>query len=73
MNSYFTSRIPLKYRGVININNITFANFPQGRVPKNSTNIDLQEITEAGAVTVLDNTDFANNSSIMVSATYFTD
>jgi hypothetical protein len=52
-------------------NNITFANQFQGYCDQNSTNIDLYEITEAGVATALTNADFANNSEIMLSATYF--
>jgi len=52
-------------------NNITFANQFQGYCDQNSTNIDLYETTEAGVATALTNADFANNSEIMLSATYF--
>jgi len=52
-------------------NNITFANQFQGYCNQNSTEIHLYEITEAGAATALTNADFANNSEIMLSATYF--
>ena len=52
---------------------VTFANFPQGYINKNDNKILLSEITEAGVSTNLDNTDFADNSSIVLTATYFTD
>ena len=53
------------------LNTITFANQFQAFGAINSTTISLQEITELGAVTLLDNTDFANTSSVVVSLTYF--
>jgi hypothetical protein len=52
-------------------NNITFANQFQGYCDQNSTNIDLGELTEAGVFTTLNDANFANNSEIMLSATYF--
>jgi hypothetical protein len=51
--------------------NITFANQFMGYGGVNSTIIDLNEITILGAVTGLTDADFANDSSIMVSLTYF--
>jgi hypothetical protein len=51
--------------------NITFANQFQGYGLINTTTIALEEITEAGALTTLTNADFANNSSIIISLTYF--
>jgi hypothetical protein len=51
--------------------NITFANQFQGYGLINTTTIALEETTEAGAVTSLTNADFANNSSIILSLTYF--
>ena len=50
--------------------NITFANQYQGYIDKNSKTIVFEEITEAGAVSNLADTDFSNNSAIMVSAIY---
>ena len=52
-------------------NNITFANQFQGYCDQGGTKIDLYETTEAGGVTALTDADFANNSQIMLSATYF--
>jgi hypothetical protein len=49
---------------------IAFANQFQGRVNQNVTYIELEEITEAGVVSNLTNAEFANNSGIMISATY---
>jgi hypothetical protein len=51
--------------------NITFADFPQAYAVINSTNIALGETTNAGALTALTNADFANNSAIMFSMSYF--
>jgi hypothetical protein len=53
------------------INNITFANQFQAYVDQNNTNIDIFEITVLGSLTTITNADFANNSEIMISATYF--
>jgi hypothetical protein len=55
----------------LRLNNITFANQFQGVGNTNTTTIVLQEITEAGVLDDLTNADFANNSQIMVSLTYF--
>ena len=53
------------------INNINFANQIFGRYVINDTTFFLTETTEAGVTTALDNTNFANTSEIMISATYF--
>jgi hypothetical protein len=50
---------------------ITFANQFQGFGVINSTTIALLETTEAGVPDVITNSDFANNSTIMVSYTFF--
>jgi hypothetical protein len=50
---------------------VTFANQFQSYGVINATTIELEEITEAGTRTKLTDADFANNSSIMVSLTYF--
>jgi hypothetical protein len=55
----------------LTLNRITFANQFQGRGNINATTIALQEITILGAVTNLTNSDFADDSTIMVSLTYF--
>ena len=57
----------------LNFSGISFANVFQGYITKNATTITLQEITEAGVMTALDNTNFSDNSYILLSATYFTD
>ena len=49
---------------------VTFANQYQGYVNKNTYTIVLEEITEAGAMTALTDADFANNSQIVVTASY---
>jgi len=53
------------------LQNITFADFPQAYGSINSANIILSETTNAGVVTGLTNADFANNSAIMFSMSYF--
>jgi hypothetical protein len=51
--------------------NIDFANQFQGVGIINSTNISLFESTEGGVVSSLNDTDFANNSEVILSLTYF--
>jgi hypothetical protein len=51
--------------------NIDFANQFQSVADINTTNISLFESTEGGAITSLNDTDFANNSEIILSLTYF--
>ena len=50
---------------------ITFANQFQIHAEDNTTTMALEEITEAGAVTTLSNSDFANSCSVLLSCTYF--
>lgn len=52
-------------------NRITFANQLQGNGEINSTTIELWEITEAGVVTSLTDSDFVNNTGFILSFTYF--
>jgi hypothetical protein len=53
------------------INKVSFANqFEAYSIPATTT-IQIQETTEAGVVSNIDNTNFANDSEIMISATYF--
>jgi hypothetical protein len=52
-------------------NAVTFANQFQGYGDINSTTISLEEITTLGVATTITNADFANNSTVMVSLTYF--
>jgi hypothetical protein len=51
--------------------NVSFANQFQGIGDQNATTITLYETTEAGAVTTLEDTNFANDSRISVGLTYF--
>ena len=53
------------------MNVITFANQVQAYAEPNTTLIFLQEITEFGSVTSLNDADFANGSNLMISLTYF--
>jgi hypothetical protein len=55
----------------IHIFKISFANQMFARVNPNTTDIGLTESTEAGVFTEITNTNFDNDSEIMVSATYF--
>jgi len=55
---------------VLRVWNITFANQIMGNTVINTTTIELQELTEAGASTALADTDFANTSEIIVGCTY---
>ena len=50
---------------------VTFANQFQAYGDPASATITVQEITEAGVVTTISNADFANNSEIILSLTYF--
>ena len=53
------------------LNVITFADFPMAFGAANTTTINLQEVTNAGVNSNLTNADFANNSEITLSFTYF--
>jgi len=55
----------------LRMENVTFANQFQAYGGIGSTVIALDEITEAGVNTELNNNDFANNSTVMVNLTYF--
>ena len=55
----------------LRLDKISFANQFQGYGGISSTNIELEEITEAGVRTALTNADFANDSAIILSLTYF--
>jgi hypothetical protein len=50
---------------------ITFTNQFQGFANVNTTTVEFEEITLLGAVTNITNADFANNSQIIFSLTYF--
>jgi hypothetical protein len=51
---------------------VTFANQFQGFLGASGTSVELYESTEAGAVTALADTDFANDSFVMFSVSYYT-
>jgi hypothetical protein len=53
------------------LNSVTFANQYNSVGAIGTTNIAIEEITEAGVVTQITNSDFANNSEVIVSFTYF--
>jgi hypothetical protein len=69
----FTSQATDGRKGAVTLRlqNITYANAFQGYVEANSTVINLEEIDEAGNKTSLTDADFADNSRVMVQATYF--
>jgi len=56
----------------IRFGNITFANILQGHINANAAVVSLGEVTEAGVVTSIDNSNFADNSYLSFSITYFT-
>jgi len=62
--SFQWSSAPLKF------DNISFSNVFQSLMINSSTSIILQEVTNAGVRTQLDNTDFANNSVVVFSIAY---
>jgi hypothetical protein len=51
--------------------NTSFANQYQGVGAINTTTVDLQETTEAGVISPLNDANFANNSEVIISFTYF--
>jgi hypothetical protein len=53
------------------LSNISFANQFQAYCATSTTTIVLDEVTEAGVVTSITDSDFANNSGVMISLTYF--
>jgi hypothetical protein len=53
------------------LDKVTFANQYQAIGAINTTNVLLSEITEAGAVSSLNDGNFANNSEIIINFTYF--
>lgn len=57
----------------LRMNKVSFANVSQAYIQKNTSHIVLIEITEGGTVTNLTEGNFANDTRIMISATYFTD
>ena len=53
------------------LENVTFADVPLCHTVRNATTLELREVTNAGVLTNLSNTDFANNSGIIIGLTYF--
>jgi len=53
------------------VNSISFANQIQARGVVTQTNIQLWEVTEAGALSSITNADFVNTSEVILSFTYF--
>jgi hypothetical protein len=51
---------------------VTFADWPMAWASPNSTTVILNESTNAGVQTALTNADFANNSWVMISCSYYT-
>ena len=64
LNSYAS---PASFR----INNISFADFLQGNVRVNNTEIAISEVTNAGVISNINDANFVNTSDIYFSATYF--
>lgn len=50
--------------------NTSFADMMQGFISTNTSSISLEEITNAGTVTSLDDTNFTNTSSFIISGSY---
>jgi hypothetical protein len=55
----------------IRFNLVTFANQFQAWGQANTTTVNLEEITVLGIVSTLTDADFANNSQVIFSLTYF--
>jgi hypothetical protein len=55
-----------------NDGNVTYGGTLQGFCNINGTSIVLGQVSEAGSITLLTNSNFANNSAFMISLTYFT-
>ena len=70
----FTSRGANCYSaGSLHLNAVTFADWPQAWVITNSTSIQLQETTNAGTTTSLNEANFSNFSGVIFTAVYMTD
>ena len=54
----------------LRLKNISFADQFMGYVNQSASTIALEEVTNAGVFTVLTNADFANDSEILMTATY---
>ena len=55
---------------VLRLQGVTFADVPMGFQSVNSAAVALEEITNAGTISALENTNFSNNSQVMMSVTY---
>ena len=64
-NNSFYSSVSLR------LANISFIDQFQGYAAINTTTIELEQVTSLGVTTSLLNTDFANNSNMIVNLTYF--
>ncbi|MDA1120859.1 MAG: hypothetical protein O2887_10295 [Bacteroidetes bacterium] len=69
----YTSDAGLGFSSAVSlqIQDISFADFPMASVPAATAKIALSEITNAGTRTTLDNTNYTSGSYMIVSATYF--
>lgn len=56
--------------GTLRVDTITVAVYPQVIASRGTTALDLYETTAAGVLTTLNDTDFANTSALLFSATY---
>jgi hypothetical protein len=56
----------------LRLENLTYTGRIQSYSNVNDTSIFLEELSEAGAASTITNSDFANNTSILLSLTYFT-
>jgi hypothetical protein len=57
--------------GAIRTSDISYTGMMDGFLRHNTTDFELFDITEAGTSANLDNTNFSNSSTIMISVTYF--
>jgi hypothetical protein len=55
----------------LRVKNISFLNAYQGYAEINTTTIVLEQVTNLGVVTAITDTDFVNNSEMIISLTYF--
>ena len=58
---------------ILEIEKVTFVGTFTARINMNTSEVKLIEVTEAGETDWLNNTDFADNSLVVLTATYFTD
>jgi hypothetical protein len=53
------------------VSSMTFADVPFGRTVAGATEVVLAETTNAGVATTITNSDFANNTTLRFTCTYF--